>query len=616
MTLLDQPHHDGSPLYVPARAPRLGDVVTVRLRVPHAAEVDTVQVRVLHDAEPAWFAAEVETHDSHEAWWAAEIELHNPVSSYRFYLDGPAGFRWLTGTGVHQGDVTDAGDFQLPTFAPPPDWVDDAVVYQVFPDRFARSAGADARELPDWAVAAAWDDPVVAQGPVTPRQLYGGDLDGVREHLDHLQRLGATVLYLTPFFPARSNHRYDASTFDEVDPLLGGDEALVRLVDEAHRRGIRVIGDLTTNHSGAGHEWFVTALGDETSPEAGFYFFTEHPHDYAAWLDVPSLPKLDLRNDELRDRMVRGARSVVARWLRPPVALDGWRIDVGNMTGRYREIDVNHEVACDARATMASVDADTWLVEEHGHDAHRDLRGDGWHGTMNYAGFTRPVWTWLAADEPVGGTPGLVDNYLGIPTGYGVPRFSGPAVAAHIDAVHAALPWRSVVASMNKLDSHDTPRFRTIVGDDPARHVVGLVMLFTFPSAPMVFAGAETGALGGNGEDSRLPMPWDRPALWDEVALSAHEQLGHLRQESHALRRGGFRWAHVGDDALTYLRESTEERVLVHVARAPHAAVRFPLASLGCTTLETLHGHEAAIEGGDVVLPSDGPAGHVYRLTS
>ena len=84
----------------------------------------------------------------------------------------------------------------------------------------------------------------------------------MREHLDHLERLGVNLLYLTPVFPARSNHRYDASTFDEVDPLLGGDDALVRLVEEAHRRGIRVIGDLTSNHSGDAHEWFRAAQAD------------------------------------------------------------------------------------------------------------------------------------------------------------------------------------------------------------------------------------------------------------------------------------------------------------------------------------------------------------------
>lgn len=613
--LLDQPHHDGSALYVPNSPTWLGQSIPLKVRIPHAADVQLVKARVLHDAEPAWFDATIESRDDHEAWWRADVEVHNPVSVYRFYLDGGGGFRWLTGTGVHRGDVTDAGDFRLSIFDPAPEWVADAIVYQVFPDRFARSPAADDRTLPEWAIPARWDGPVIAQGPTTPRQLYGGDLDGVAAHLDHLQRLGVTVLYLTPFFPARSNHRYDASTFDEVDPLLGGNDALVGLVEAAHARGIRVIGDLTTNHSGVGHDWFQRALADQDSPEAGFYFFTEHPHAYAAWLDVPSLPKFDLRSGELRRRMVRGAGSVVGRWLAEPFGLDGWRIDVGNMTGRYRDVDVNHEVARDIRATMAEVNPDTWVVEEHGHDAHDDLRGDGWHGTMNYAGFTRPVWTWLTADSAHGGTPGLVDNYLGIPTGYGVPRFGGSAIAAHIDAVHAPMPWQSLVASINMLDSHDTARFRTIVGGDPALHTVGLVMLYTFPSAPMVFAGAETGALGGNGEDSRLPMPWDQPEEWDEVAWTGHQELARLRGDCEALRRGGFRWAGISDDALTFLRESSHERVLVHVARALHDQLAIPLSALQCVDVETLFGDTAVVRDEHLLLPPSGPAGHIYRLT-
>ena len=120
--------------------------------------------------------------------------------------------------------------------------------------------------MPDWAVPARWTEPVYrVRGQDQGKQLYGGDLDGITDHLDHLERLGADVLYLTPFFPARSNHRYDASTFDRVDPVLGGDDALGRLTAEAHRRGMRVIGDITTNHTGDSHEWFVEARARDRS---------------------------------------------------------------------------------------------------------------------------------------------------------------------------------------------------------------------------------------------------------------------------------------------------------------------------------------------------------------
>ena len=137
-------------------------------------------------------------------------------------------------------------------------------------------------------------------------------------------------------------------------PLFVAD-ALVALVEACHARGIRVIGDLTINHVGAGHEWFRAARADPAAAEAPFFHFRDHPDDYEAWFDVPTLPKLDLRGDEVRRRLLAGPDSVAARWLQPPFDLDGWRVDVANMAGRLRDVDVNRDVARAMRATMAAV---------------------------------------------------------------------------------------------------------------------------------------------------------------------------------------------------------------------------------------------------------------------
>lgn len=607
-----EPHHDGSALYVSTLSPALGDRVRVRLRVPEGAGIDRAYVRVVQDAEPAFTTMHVESRGRHETWWAAEIEQHNPVTSYRFYVDGAAGYGWVNGTGWHRGrDVTDAADFLLSAHPAPPDWAYGASTYQVFPDRFARSAAAEARPAPAWAAPARWDERVREVRGSYAFQLYGGDLDGVTEHLDHLVDLSTDVLYLTPVFPAGSVHRYDASSFLDVDPLLGGDEALIRLVRAAHERGIRVLGDLTTNHTGNLHEWFRRAQADPASPEATYYFFRRHPDDYVGWLEIPTLPKLDWRSEPLREAFLRGPGSVVGRWLLPPYDLDGWRIDVANMTGRYRDVDEAHAVAEEIRATMREVRPDAWLVAEHGHNASPDLMGAGWHGTMNYAGFTRPVWTWLANHRPHALTD---DNYLGIPTVYGVPQLAGRAVVAQMREVTASMPWRSLLAGMNKLDSHDTPRFMTVVGEDVGRYEVGLTMLFTMPGGTMVFAGAEAGVGGGNGEEGRVPIPWDRPEAWDQRVLEAHRRLAALRRDSAALRTGGLRWLAVGDDALTYEREAPGgERVVVHVARAAHEAVEVP--GWWFDDVDVLVGQAPRrADDGAWLLPDSGPAGHVWRV--
>lgn len=555
--MIDLPHHDGSPLHVPQRRPQLGDTVDVLVRVPHGFALEAVHLRTLRDAEPHWTEAKRQREDPHDTWWSAPLDLVTPVTSYRFLLDlGDDGYAWLTGTGVHHREVSDAFDFLINVDSRPPRWIDDAVVYQVFPDRFARSRQA-ATVMPDWAVPAAWDEPVVERGPDTPRQLYGGDLAGIEQHLDHLVALGATVLYLCPFFPSASNHRYDASTFAHVDPLLGGDEALVGLVAAAHARGLKVIGDLTTNHTGRTHEWFVRACADPGSAEAGFYLFTEHPHEYEAWLGVPSLPKLDLTDPELRRRLIEGPDSVVARYLAAPFHLDGWRIDVANMTGRAGTTDVNAEVAATIRATMDDVSSDTYLVAEHFHDHASDLRRDGWDGVMNYLGFLRPVWAWLHDRRDP-------QPFLGMPVD--VPSIPGDAVVATMREVAAQVPWSALNASTTLLGSHDTPRVRTIVGSRE-RQLLGAGVLATYVGVPLVFMGDEFGFAGIDGEDARTPMPWDDLDDLDQATFDAYRDLLALRREHPALRRGALRWVAARSELIAYLRETSDERLLIVAVR-------------------------------------------------
>lgn len=598
------PHHDGSARHVSDLEPALGDTVSVWLRVPHAAPASRVWARSVPDGEPHYVEAVVDRRTDHETWWRADVELHNPLTNYRFLLDGGrAGQRTVNGTGVHQRTVSDAHDFRISTHAAPPSWVADTVFYEVFIDRFAHSDAV--RTWPQWASIRAWDEPVSLDGRVAVTQVYGGDLPGLASRLDYLAALGATGLYLTPFFPAPSSHRYNADRFDRVDPLLGGDDALVALVTACHRRGIRVIGDLTINHSGDRHEWFRAAQADATSAEAGFYFFRDHPGDYEAWFDIPTLPKFDLRDPELQRRLLSGDDSVTATWLRPPFDLDGWRVDVANMAGRQRDVDANHAAAVAMRQAMAAARPDAYLVAEHGYDATRDLDGDGWHGVMNYLAFTRPVWCWLRGDDEH-------LKFLGDPLP--VPRFGGAATVAAMREVAAGAPWRQIAAGFDLLGSHDTTRFRTVCGTT-GRQLAGAGLLFTMPAVPMVFAGDELGLTGVDGDGARQPMPWDHEASWDREVLDGYRRLSALRGSSEALRRGGLRWLHAGDDVLVYLRESHDERLLVQVSRGDHHPVRLPARTLdGAVGASRFGGVDPARDADEVVLPATGAGTHVWEL--
>jgi alpha-glucosidase len=599
-----EPHHDGSELYVVDAPDRLGGNATVRLRVPRRLSPDEVAVRYIRDGEPRGVHAVIDEETETEVWWRASFPVWNSTTSYRWVLaGGPLGYAWVNGAGLFERDVPDADDFVLSTFSAGPEWHLGSVVYQVFPDRFEASGKGSA--APEWAVPRAWDEPPTGRGPETPFELYGGDLPGLERRLDHVAELGATALYLTPFFPAGSSHRYDSTSFDRVDPLLGGDDALASLTAAAHARGIRVIGDLTLNHVGVQHEWFVAAQRDPQAAEHAFFFFDESlPHGYEAWLGVWTLPKVDWASQELRRRMVGVAR----RWLEPPFELDGWRIDVANMVGRYGEQRLTGAVARELRAALVDY-RDALLIAEHGHDYRSDLLGDGWHGAMNYAGFQRPVWTWLCGDEL---PPELRRGFWGIPVG--LPSLPGEAMVATMRAFRAGLPWSSVLHSWTLLDSHDTARFRTVAGSRE-RQLVGVGLQLTTPGVPMIFAGDELGLEGDWGEDARRTMPWSLPGSWDTELLAAYRRLIVLRRESDALARGGIRYVHVGADAIAYLRETAADRLLCLAARSPHEPVRLPLAELGCSELETVFGTDAERIAGDAVLPAEGPAFHVWALT-
>ena len=554
MSLLHEPHHDGSPLYLDHEVPALDSTVGVRVRT-RAGDVAQVWLRTTYDAEPVFHEARP-SRDGDTTWWHADLLVHSPVTHYRFLLSYPGGRQaWLTAAGLVEHDGSDAFDFRVSTHAPAPAWGREAVVYQVFPDRFARSAAAGDRPTPAWAVPADWDDEVVFEGsdPRTPLQLFGGDLDGVTEHLDHVRATGATVLYTTPVFPGESNHRYNASTFDRVDDLLGGDAAY----DALHARGMRLLGDLTSNHTGDTHEWFRAAQEDPGSPTRDWYCFRPDG-GYETWMGHHTLPKLDHTSAEMRAAMVEGPESVVARWMRPPVALDGWRIDVANMTGRLGPVDVNHDVARAVRRTAEAEHADVWVIGEHNHDASGDLDGDGWHGTMNYSGFSWPVWSWLRdPDSPA--------RAFGRPVP--VARRGGPLVQRTLREWLARYGWRATCQSWNILGSHDSARIRTLTGSG-VLHRVAAGLQFTLPGVPMLFAGDEIGLEGVLGEDSRRPMPWHRREQWDEQTLATYAALAAARDEYPALVHGGLRWAHVDEDCLAFLREHPEGDVLVVARRA------------------------------------------------
>jgi alpha-glucosidase len=231
---------------------------------------------------------------------------------------------------------------------------------------------------------------------------------------------------------------------------------------------------------------------------------------------------------------------------------------------------------------------------------------------MDYAGFTRPTWCWLgvgARDLP---------HFMGLPVD--VPTLPAQAAVATMREVHAAVPWQSYVASTMHLDSHDSARFRTVVGGGSSglvastgagqeRHLVGLALQMTMPGVPVVFMGDEIGLTGVDGEHSRTPFPWQGRQDWDDETLAAYRTWIAVRREHIALRRGGLRWLAAEGDSITYLREHPDETVLVHLTRALCEPTVVPLRALGVHVrgCAVIQGIAPDLAGDRLVLSGEGP---------
>lgn len=428
-----------------------------------------------------------------------------------------------------------------------PDWVPDAIFYQIFPDRFAYSdlfveKGYPAK--PDYLQK--WGSPPTFYG------YQGGDLLGASEKLDYLQDLGVNAIYFNPIFQSASNHRYHTHDYFTVDPILGGNRAFDHFLHAAHERGMRVILDGVFNHASRGFFQFNHLLecGEESPYRNWFHvhgwpvnaYDSHHPPNYDAWWGIHSLPKFNTDVTAVREFLW----SVATYWLEK--GIDGWRLDVPN------EID-DDEFWREFRRRCRAVNPEAYIVGELWGDAQRWLQGDQFDGQMNYV-FTRAAMGFILNSA--------MDQTDTVHSGLGhIQPLNGHQFAGELDRIFNRMYAPEIVlAQMNMLSSHDTPRVMSV-----ARHDVTAVSLLFFcqmtvPGPPNIYYGDEIGLPGGRDPDCRRAFPWDDEASWEETLRNDVKTYIQLRRQLPALRRGDFSVLHA-DDALIVYRRTYEGQTAV-----------------------------------------------------
>ena len=619
---------DGTEGYVYPPEPKESELVTFRFRT---AKDDVDRVGLVTSADT--YVMEKECTQGEFDYYTFETRLGEEPFRYCFEVQSGTEKYYYGRCGISREILEYYNFVVIPGFSTP-DWAKGAVMYQIFTDRFYNGDKSNDVETNEYYYIGDysrrltnWDKYPANMGV---REFYGGDLQGVMDKLDYLQDLGVEVVYFNPLFVSPSNHKYDIQDYDYIDPHYGkivddggevlpngvtdnsqatkykkrttgfknleaSNELFIKLVEELHRRGMKVILDGVFNHCGSFNKWMDRERiyeGEEDyepgayvsadSPYRSYFrFFKEGPENwpyngnYDGWWGHDTLPKLNYEDSVKLENYIL---YIGRKWVSPPYNVDGWRLDVAADLGRSNEY--NHEFWQKFRRAVKDANPNALILAEHYGDPSDWLKGDEWDTVMNYDAFMEPV-TWFLtgmekhSDEAREELLGNIDNFIG-------------SMAHHMSNMLTP----SLQVAMNELSNHDHSRFLTRtnhmvgrvehLGPEAANEYVNkavmreaVVMQMTWVGAPTVYYGDEAGVCGFTDPDNRRTYPWGHE---DQELIAFHKEAIRIHKEHPALKTGSLKILGGEENILSYARFKGHDRIIVVINnRSERAEVKVPV---------------------------------------
>lgn len=603
---------DGTRYYRIPSDPVVGDDVRIRFRT----RIDNVDaVYLIHRGTKD--KMRVVSSDKMFDYYEATIpKIGKEIIEYYFEIVAGRATCYYNKVGIAK-NVNPDYNFKITPGFVTPEWAKGAVFYQIYVDRFCNGdssndvldneysyIGEGTRRITDWSK---YPD------SMDVRSFYGGDLQGVMDKLDYLKGLGVDVIYLNPIFVSPSNHKYDIQDYDYIDPHFGrivhdegvclengnltnkestryidrvtnkvnleaSNQLFIELVEEVHKRGMKIILDGVFNHCGSFNKWLDReciyenqedydkgAYPSADSPYRSFFHFHrdyEWPYNssYDGWWGHDTLPKL---NYEESPSLYAYILNVAKKWVSPPFNADGWRLDVAADLGHTA--DFNHIFWRDFRNVVKEANPEAIILAEHYGDPESWLRGDQWDTVMNYDAFMEPI-TWFLtgvekhSDEFRGDLLGNADSFVG-------------AMKHHMSRFHQ----QSLEVAMNELSNHDHSRFLTRTNRRVGRtHTLGpqaanenvnkgvfreaVVFQMTWPGAPTIYYGDEAGLCGWTDPDNRRTYPWGKE---DMELIAFHRDIIKIHKSYEALMRGSALFIYGDHKVVAYGRFTDTEKLVV-----------------------------------------------------
>ena len=516
-------------------------------------------------------------------FWFAELKPKWRRLRYAFKLESDN--IWYLYGERHTGRITENDSklhrpmnfFSFPYINPvdvyqAPEWVKDTIWYQIFPERFANGNRDNDPEN-----TKSWDEPLTS-----PTDFYGGDLQGIIDHLDYLKELGINGIYLTPIFKSKSNHKYDTVDYMSIDPHFGDEETLKELVKKAHALGIRVMLDIVFNHSGFYFDKFQDVVKNgRSSPYKDWFHIRDYPvYDinqklvssrqlkFDTFAYTPSMPKLNTENPDTKEYLL----NVIRHWS-DVAPIDGWRLDVAN--------EVDHQFWREFRKVAREKNPDVYIVGEVWHDATPWLMGDQFDGVMNY------------------------NLYHAMTDYFVLNQLNSEEFAWEIQRLCFQYPTHVSRHMYNLIDSHDTPLFLYQTGGKKELMKLAYVFLMTYTGDPSIYYGDEVGMTGGQDPDCRRPMIWDEKKQ-DTELLNFMKKLIRLRKEHRILRNDGdIRFLPSDNpDLLLYQRFAEDEVYTVIMNRSKDRQwLNLPKDLANKTYYDLWHEEEVALSEKTELMP-------------
>ena len=619
---------DGTEGYVYPPEPKENELVTFRFRT---AKDDADRVGLVTSADT--YVMEKECTQGEFDYYTFETRLGEEPFRYCFEVQSGTEKYYYGRCGISREILEYYNFVVVPGFSTP-DWAKGAVMYQIFTDRFYNGDKSNDVETNEYYYigdysrrVTNWDKYPANMGV---REFYGGDLQGVMDKLDYLQELGVEVVYFNPLFVSPSNHKYDIQDYDYIDPHYGkivddggevlpdgvtdnsqatkykkrttglknleaSNELFIKLVEELHRRGMKVILDGVFNHCGSFNKWMdrERIYEGEKDYEPGAYISADSPYrsyfrffkeglenwpyngNYDGWWGHDTLPKLNYEDSVKLENYIL---YIGRKWVSPPYNVDGWRLDVAADLGRSNEY--NHDFWKKFRTAVKDANPNALILAEHYGDPSDWLKGDEWDTVMNYDAFMEPI-TWFLtgmekhSDEAREELLGNIDNFIG-------------SMAHHMSNMLTP----SLQVAMNELSNHDHSRFLTRtnhmvgrvehLGPEAANEYVNkavmreaVVMQMTWVGAPTIYYGDEAGVCGFTDPDNRRTYPWGRE---DHELIAFHKEAIRIHKEHLALRTGSLKILGGEENVLSYARFKGNDRIVIVINnRSERTEVKVPV---------------------------------------